>query len=185
MVKTIEKKAEEKMEKTIDVLKSDLSTLRAGRANPKMLDRVMADYYGTPTPISQMASITAPEPRTILIQPWDSKMISIIEKAILTSDIGINPSNDGRVIRLSIPQLTEERRKELVKASKKEGENTKVAIRNIRRTAIEELKAEEKTGAITEDDCKNGENLIQKLTDAKVKKIDEIVKVKETEIMSI
>lgn len=185
MVKDVEKKAEDKMDKAIEILKSDLSTLRAGRANPKMLDRISADYYGTPTPISQMASITAPEPRTILIQPWDSKIISVIEKAILTSDIGINPSNDGRVIRLVIPQLTEERRKELVKLSKKEGENSKIAIRNIRRMAIEELKAEEKTGAITEDDCKNGETIIQKLTDAKIKIIDEIVKAKETEIMSI
>ncbi len=185
MIKTVEKKAEDKMEKTIEILKSDLSTLRAGRANPKMLDRVVADYYGTPTPISQMSSITAPEPRTILIQPWESKMISVIEKAILASDLGINPSNDGRVIRLVIPQLTEERRKELVKTSKKEGENTKVTIRNIRRAAIEELKAEEKTGAISEDDCKNGENIIQKLTDSKIKKIDEIVKAKEEEIMSI
>lgn len=185
MVKDIEKKAEDKMEKAIDVLKAELNTLRAGRANPKMLDRISADYYGTPTPITQMASISAPEPRMIVIQPWDSKTIPIIEKAILASDIGINPGNDGRIIRLVVPQLTEERRKDLVKLSKKEGENAKVAIRNIRRTAIEELKAEQKSSKITEDDCKNGEESLQKITDNKIKKIDDIVKLKEKEIMEI
>jgi ribosome recycling factor len=185
MVKDIETKAEDKMDKAIDVLKAELSTLRAGRANPKMLDRITVDYYGSPTPIAQMASVSAPEPRMILIQPWDSKAIPLIEKAILASDIGINPGNDGRSIRLVIPQLTEERRKELVKLSKKEGENTKVAIRNIRRTAIEELKAAQKSSKITEDDCKDGENSIQKITDNKIKKIDDIVKVKESEIMEI
>jgi ribosome recycling factor len=185
MVKDIEIKAEDKMDKAIDVLKSELNTLRAGRANPKMLDRVTADYYGSSTPISQMASISAPEPRMILIQPWDAKVIPLIEKAILASDIGINPSNDGRSIRLVIPQLTEERRKELVKLSKKEGENTKVAIRNIRRTAIEELKTAQKSSKITEDDCKGGENSIQKITDNKIKKVDEIVKAKDAEIMEI
>jgi ribosome recycling factor len=185
MVKDIETKAEDKMDNAIDVLKAELSTLRAGRANPKMLDRITVDYYGSPTPIAQMASVSAPEPRMILIQPWDSKAIPLIEKAILASDIGINPGNDGRSIRLVIPQLTEERRKELVKLSKKEGENTKVAIRNIRRTAIEELKAAQKSSKITEDDCKDGENSIQKITDNKIKKIDDIVKVKESEIMEI
>jgi ribosome recycling factor len=185
MVKDIETKAEDKMEKAIEVLRSELNTLRAGRANPKMLDKVTADYYGSPTPISQMASISAPEPRMIVIQPWDAKAIPLIEKAILASDIGINPNNDGRSIRLVIPQLTEERRKDLVKQSKKEGENTKVAIRNIRRTAIEELKSAQKSSEITEDDCKSGENSIQKITDNKIKKVDEIIKVKETEIMEI
>jgi len=185
MVKDIEKKAEDKMEKALEVLKAELATLRAGRANPKMLDRITADYYGNPTPISQMASISAPEPRMIVIQPWDSKTIPIIEKAILASDIGINPGNDGRVIRLIVPQLTEERRKDLVKISKKEGENSKVAIRNIRRMAIDELKAAQKSSKITEDECKNGENALQKLTDNKIKKIDEIVKAKEKEIMEI
>jgi ribosome recycling factor len=183
MVNDIEKKADDKMEKAIEVFKAELNTLRAGRANPKMLDRITADYYGTPTPISQMASISAPEPRMIVIQPWDSKTIPLIEKAILASDIGINPGNDGRIIRLVVPQLTEERRKELVKLSKKEGENAKVAVRNVRRTAIDELKAAQKNGGITEDDCKDGEAAVQKLTDNKIKKIDDIVKIKEKEIM--
>jgi ribosome recycling factor len=185
MIKDIEKQAEGKMNKALEVLKAELDTLRAGRANPKLLDKVTVDYYGTPTPISQMATISVPEARLITIQPWDVKSIPLIEKAIMASDIGITPSNDGRLIRLAIPQLTEERRKELVKQAKKEGENSKVAVRNVRRAAIDELKSAQKNSDITEDDCKTGENNMQKLTDNMIKKIDEIVKAKEADIMEI
>lgn len=150
----IHKKLEEKMEKTIAVLKDELLTIRAGRANPNMLDRVMVDYYGTMTPLKQMAGVSSPEPRTILIQPWDKSAMGSIEKAILSSDLGFNPTNDGNSIRINIPQLTEERRKDLIKLVAKTGEQAKVAIRNERREANEAIKKMEKTSELTEDDSK-------------------------------
>ena len=185
MTKEIENKSKEKMVKAIDALQANLNSLRAGRANPRMLDRITVDYYGTQTPLNQMATISVPEPRSITVQPWDQSMLKQIEKAIMASDLGINPSNDGKLIRLVIPQLTEERRKELVKVAKKEGEGAKVAIRNIRRHAITELKAKEKNGGITEDDLKEGEKKMQKLTDEHIKIVDQRVKEKEKEITTI
>lgn len=185
MTKQIENTAKEKMEKALDALQADLNSLRAGRANPRMLDRITVDYYGTQTPLNQMATISVPEPRSITVQPWDASMLKTIEKAIMASDLGINPSNDGKLIRLVIPQLTEERRKELVKVAKKEGENAKVAIRNIRRHSITDMKKKEKDGDITEDDLKNGEKNLQKITDEHIKKVDEKVKEKEKEITTI
>ena len=175
----------DKMDKTIESLEKKFTTVRAGRANPSSLDGVMVDYYGSMTPLKQLATISVPEPRSITVQPWDQSMLKQIEKAIMASDLGINPSNDGKLIRLVIPQLTEERRKDLVKVAKKEGENAKVAIRNIRRHAITDMKKKEKDGDITEDDLKNGEKNLQKLTDEHIKKADEKVKEKEKEITTI
>ena len=177
--------AQEKMQKTMALLRSELSTLRAGRANPRILDRVTVDYYGTPTPINQVGNISAPEPRLLVITPWDPKMIPAIEKAIQTSDIGINPADDGKIIRLAIPELTEERRKELVKTVHKRGEEAKVAIRAIRRDANEQGKKEKKDNALTEDDLKSLETEIQKVTDQMIKEVDKAVEEKEKEIMSI
>lgn len=177
--------AKEKMGKTVTALERELSTLRAGRANASVLDKVLVDYYGTPTLISQMANISSPEARMLVISLWDSSMIPAVEKAILKSDLGINPSNDGKVIRLIFPELTEERRKELVKTVKKKGEESKVAIRSIRRDANEQLKKLKKDSAITEDDQKGYEDDIQKLTDDKIKEIDKILTEKEKEIMAI
>ena len=171
MSNEIKNKANEKMSKAIDNLQSNLNALRAGRANPAMLDRIVVDYYGSPTPVNQMASISAPEPRTLTIQPWDQSALKLIEKAIMNSDLGLNPSNDGKIIRLSIPQLTEERRKELCKLAQKEGENAKVAVRNVRRNAIHDLKASQKNGEITEDALKDFEDEIQKITDKHIKEI--------------
>ena len=185
MVKDIEKNIQEKMEKTLSVLKHELSTLKAGRANPSLLDRISVEYYGTPTPLNQLANIAAPEPRVLTISPWDAKSIPLIEKAILKSDLGINPSNDGKMIRLVIPQLTEERRKDLVKVVKKLGEESKVAIRNIRRDANEHLKKLKKDGEITEDDLKKSEENIQKITDKFIKEADKAVEVKEKEILEV
>lgn len=179
------KDIEEKMKKSISVLKEQLAGLRAGRANPAILDKITVDYYGVPTPINQLGSINVPEARVIVIQPWDTKVLKDIEKAIQKSDIGINPNNDGKVIRLLFPVLTEERRKELCKSSKKYGEDTKIAIRSIRRDAIERLKAQKKNSEITEDDLKNGENDIQKMTDKFIAEVDKIVEVKEKEIMEV
>lgn len=159
----IHKKLEEKMEKTIAVLKDELLTIRAGRANPNMLDRVMVDYYGTMTPLKQMAGVSSPEPRTILIQPWDKSAMGSIEKAILSSDLGFNPTNDGNSIRINIPQLTEERRKDLIKLVAKTGEQAKVAIRNERREANEAIKKMEKTSELTEDDSKKAQDEVQSL----------------------
>lgn len=175
----------EKMTKTLDVLHDELSRLRAGRANTALLDRVSVDYYGAPTPITQLANISVPEARQITIQPWDATIIGHIEKAILASDIGITPNSDGKVIRLIFPSLTEERRKELTKTVKKEGENSKVAIRAIRRDMIEHLKKQKKDGEITEDDLKESEKDIQKITDEYVAKIDKIVEAKIDEIMEV
>ena len=185
MIKDIIVKAEEKMKKTISVLKSDLSTLRAGRANPTMLDRIKVDYYGSPCPLSQVANISAPEPRVLVISPWEKSLIKEIEKAILVSDLGINPSNDGSVIRLVVPELTEETRKNLVKVVKKTGEEAKVALRSIRREANDKIKALKKDGDITEDELKNSEDKVQKIIDSYVKEVDSLVTAKEKEIMSI
>lgn len=185
MVKDILKDAEDRMKKSIEHLKSDLASLRAGRANPAMLDKIMVDYYGEPTPINQLANITVPEARLIVVQPWDKTSIPEIEKAILKSDLGVNPTNDGNVIRIAIPQLTEERRKEIVKIVKKRGEEAKVAIRNIRREANDMLKSSEKDKLISEDESKKGMDEIQKLTDKYIKDIDTILQAKEKDIMEV
>ena len=175
----------EKMEKTISVYSEKLSEVRAGRANPAILNKVKIDYYGTPTPINQVAGISVPEARLIVIQPWDVSILKEIEKSILASDLGINPNNDGKVIRLAFPELNEERRKELVKEVKKMAEEAKVAIRSIRREGIDENKVKQKEGEITEDELKAEEVKIQKITDEYVEKIDNILEQKEKEIMSI
>ena len=175
----------ERMNKTISVLQQELNGLRAGRANPQVLDRVMVDYYGTPTPINQLGNISTPEPRMLFIAVWDQKAIPAVEKAIQKSDVGINPSNDGKVIRLVFPELTEERRKELVKVVRKKGEESKVAIRSIRRDANEQIKKQQKDNELTEDDLKRLEEKIQKLTDELIREIDTIVSAKEKEILSV
>ena len=174
-----------KMQKTVDVVVSDFASVRAGRANAAVLDKITVDYYGVATPLNQVASISSPDPRTLTIQPWDSSLLKAIEKAIQTSDLGINPQNDGRVIRLSFPQLTEERRKELTKQVNKYGENGKVAIRNIRRDAMDKLKAMEKKSEITEDDLKQMEKELQDLTEKRCKQVDEMTAKKETELMAV
>ena len=179
------KSYDEKMAKTIEVVKSDFASVRAGRANAGVLDRLQVEYYGTPTPIQQVASISTPDPRTLQIQPWDASLLKAIEKVIQASDLGINPQNDGRVIRLAVPQLTEERRKELTKQVRKYGENGKVAIRNIRRDAMEKLKAMEKKSEITEDDRKEDEKELQDLTDKRCKEIDALTAAKEKELMAV
>lgn len=175
----------EKMEKTISVFSEKLSEVRAGRANPAILNKVKIDYYGTPTPINQVAGISVPEARLIVIQPWDMSVLKEIEKAILASDIGINPNNDGKVIRLNFPELNEERRKELVKEIKKIAEDAKVAVRSIRREGIDEFKAKQKNSEITEDDLRTAEDKIQKMTDKKIEEIDQLLEAKEKEVMSI
>ena len=176
---------EGKMEKTLDVLLDEFGSIRAGRANPHVLDRIKVDYYGTPTPIQQVGNINVPEARMIVIQPWEKSLLKSIEKAILTSDLGINPTNDGSVIRLVFPELTEERRKDLAKDVKKKGEAAKVAVRNIRRDANESLKKMEKNGDISEDDLKDGNDKIQKLSDKMIDKIDKAVETKTKEIMTV
>ncbi len=175
----------EKMEKSISVYSEKLSEVRAGRANPAILNKIKIDYYGTATPINQVAGVSVPEARLIVIQPWDISVLKEIEKAILASDIGINPNNDGKVIRLAFPELNEERRKELVKEIKKMAEEAKVAIRAIRREGIDSAKAEQKEGNITEDELKQAENDIQKLTDKNIEEIDKILENKEKEVMSV
>ena len=177
--------ATEKMNKTISVMKQEYNSLRAGRANPQALDRIMVDYYGTPMPINQMGNISVPEPRMLIIALWDSKMIPAVEKAIQKSDLGINPANDGKVIRLIFPELTQERRKELAKVIRKKAEESKVAVRSIRRDAMEDIKKQKKDNLLTEDDQKKLEEKVQKLTDEKVKEIDTIAQAKEKEIMSV
>ena len=179
------KEFESKMKKTCEALTSTLATIRAGRANAAVLDQIQVDYYGVPTPIQQVASIATPDPRSLLIQPWDNKLLKGIEKAILSSELGINPQNDGRCIRLVFPPLTEERRRDLVKQTKKYGEESKVAIRNIRRDAIEKFKKQQKASEITEDDYKIAEKDIQKLTDDFIKEIDKITDKKEKELTEI
>lgn len=174
-----------RMDKTIESLKHEFAAIRTGRASVSLLDQVTVDYYGTPSPINQVANISAPEPRLILIQPWDKKMVGPIEKAILQSDLGINPNNDGSTIRLAIPQLTEERRKELVKVVRKRAEEAKVAIRNIRRDANDTLKKEEKAKTLTEDSSKEGQEKIQKLTDNKIKEVDALMEKKEKDVLEV
>ena len=174
-----------KMQKTIEVVMSDFAGVRAGRANAGVLDKITVEYYGTETPIHQVASISTPDPRTLVIQPWDGTLLKAVEKALLASDLGINPQNDGKVIRLIFPQLTEERRKELTKQVKKYGEAGKVAIRNIRRDAMEKFKAMKKKSEITEDDLKELEEDLQKLTDKRCKEIDDLTAKKEAELMAV
>ena len=176
---------ESKMKKTAEVLQTQLAAVRAGRANAAVLDQLTVDYYGVPTPIQQVASISVPDPRSLLIQPWDGSVLKGIEKAILASELGINPQNDGRAIRLVFPQLTEERRKELAKQVKKYGEEAKVAVRNIRRDAIDKFKKQQKASEITEDDYKEIEKDIQKLTDNAIKELEEITDKKEKELFEI
>ena len=185
MIKDIIKKAEDKMKKTMMVLKSDLSTMKAGRANPTMLDRIQVEYYGSMVPLSQVGNISAPEPRVLLIQPWEKSILKDIERSILKSDLGINPSNDGTVIRLMVPELTEETRKNLVKSIKKAGEDSKVAIRSIRRESNDKIKNLKKDGNLSEDEVKNVEEDIQKLTDNYIKQVDIIIDDKEKEVMSV
>ena len=179
------KEFEHKMTRTCESLNTTLATIRAGRANAAVLDQIFVDYYGVPTPIQQMASISTPDPRSLIIAPWDHSVLKSIEKAILASDLGINPQNDGRAIRLVFPPLTEERRKDLVKQTKKYGEEAKVAIRNIRRDAIEKFKKQQKASEMTEDDYKIAEKDIQKLTDDFIKEIDKITEKKEKELTEI
>ena len=176
---------EDRMEKAVGAYERNLSEIRAGRANPAVLNKVKIDYYGVSTPISQVAGVSVPEARLIVIQPWDASVLKEIEKAILTSDIGINPNNDGKVIRLAFPELTEERIKELVKDIKKMAEEAKVAVRSVRRDGIDEFKTKQKNSEITEDDLKVAESEIQKLTDTKIADIDAILEKKEKEVMSI
>ena len=184
-MKEINKEFDAKMGKTIEVVKSDFASVRAGRANAGVLDKITVDYYGAPTPLNQVAAISSPDPRVLQIQPWDASLLKVIEKAIQVSDLGINPQNDGRVIRLMFPQLTEERRKELTKQVRKYGENGKVAIRNIRRDAMDKYKALEKKGELTEDDRKEHEKEIQDITDKRCKEIDELTVKKEAELMAV
>jgi len=176
---------EGKMKKTVEVLQGQYSTIRAGRANPSVLEQIKVEYYGTPTPINQIAGVSTPDPRTLMITPWDAGSLKLIEKAIMTSDLGINPANDGRVLRLQFPQPTEERRKELIKQVYKQAEESKVAIRNIRRDAVEKYKAQKKKGEITEDDLTDTEKDLQKLTDNYIKEIDKVAEKKEAEIKEI
>lgn len=176
---------ESRMTKALSALKTEFNTVRAGRANPALLDRLSVDYYGTPTPVKQMANISAPEPRLLVIQPWDKSVIPEVEKAIMKSDLGLTPNNDGTVIRLSIPQLTQERRAELVKVVRKKAEECKVAIRNIRRDANDLVKEMQKEGDISEDDERRSQEEIQKITDKYVKMVDEQLAHKESEIMEV
>jgi ribosome recycling factor len=185
MINVIIDESKIKMDKAIDRFHEELGTLRAGRANPKMLDKVIVNYYGAPTPINQLANISVPEPRMIMVQPFDTSVISDVEKGIQTSDLGLNPSNDGKVIRLMVPELTQERRKDLVKLVKKYGEECKVAIRNVRRHAIHDMKEQQKNGDITEDDLSQGEKEIQEVTDQEVKNIDVLIKEKTAEVMEV
>ena len=185
MVEDVLTEAENKMNKTLEVLKRELASIRTGRASPALVERLQVEYYGVPTPLNQVATISAPEPRLLVIQPWEKGMIGTIEKAILKSDLGLTPTNDGKVIRLAIPQLTEERRREMTKIVKKRTEEGRVALRNLRRDALEELKKAEKEKLISEDDMKRGQDKLQKLTDSYIAKADEVGQRKEQEIMEI
>lgn len=185
MADAVMNEAKQKMKKAEESLQRQLGQIRAGRANASLLDRITVNYYGAPTPVNQLASISVPEARVLMITPFDKSTIEDVEKAILASDIGLNPANDGNVIRLVIPQLTEERRKELAKDVKKEAENAKVAVRNVRRDAMDDYKKQQKNGDITEDDLRNMEKDIQKLTDDSVKEIDRIVSEKEKELLEV
>lgn len=185
MIDTIKEDLEEKMAKAVNAFKSDLSTIRTGKANPSLLEKVVVDYYGTPTPINQMANISAPEAKMLVVQPWDKSVISTIEKAIMKSDLGLNPSSDGNIIRLVIPQLTQETRKDLVKKVKKKSEEAKIGIRNIRRDGNEQLKSIEKSKEINEDEHKKAQDDVQKLTDKYIAEVEKILDNKENEIMEI
>ena len=176
---------EDKMNKTLEVLQSEYGTIRAGRANPHVLDRIKVDYYGTPTPLQQVGNISVPEARMIVIQPWEKNLMKVIEKAIMTSDLGINPTNDGTVIRLVFPELTEERRKQLAKDVKKKGEAAKVAMRNVRRDANDSFKKMEKAGELSEDDLELAMDKIQKMIDKMTEKVDKAVEVKTKEILTV
>ena len=181
----VKKQLEEKMSRTIEALKTEFTTIRAGRANAQMLDKIRVDYYGTPTPINQVGAISVPEPRTLMINPWDKTAMPEIEKAIRNSDLGLNPTNDGQVIRISVPALTEERRKELAKQASKDAEEFKVRLRNERRDANDKLKKMEKEGEITEDDLKKSQDEVQKVTDKFIKEVDSLLKAKEQDIMAV
>ena len=185
MYKDVINTAKDKMEKTKDVLKRELQALRAGRANPQLLDRITVDYYGIQTPLSQMANISAPEPRLLTISLWDTKALPLVEKAILKSDLGLNPTNDGKMIRLAIPELNEERRKEIVKVAKRQSEEARIAVRNVRRDANDQIKSLQKDGKITEDDRDRGLDVVQKTTDEHIAKIDTELKNKEAEVMAV
>ncbi len=185
MVGDVITEAENKMKKTIDVLKKDLTGIRTGRANPALVDRLSVEYYGVPTPLNQMANVSTPEPQLLVIQPWDKSMIPPIEKAILKSELGLTPTNDGRVIRLAIPRLSEERRRELVKLVRRRAEEAKVAIRNCRREGVDDLKELEKEKIISEDELKRGQERIQKGTDARIEDVDRVTAMKEKEILEV
>lgn len=184
-MKETQNKLQQQMDKTIEALKHEFATIRAGRANAQMLDKIRVDYYGTPTPINQVGSISVPEPRTLMINPWDKSAMKEIEKAIRNSDLGFNPTNDGDVIRISVPALTEERRKELCKQAKKVAEEFKVRLRNERRDANDKLKKLEKEGEITEDDLKKAQDNVQKMTDKYTKEIEALLDIKEKDIMAV
>lgn len=185
MIPEIKKKTEDRMKGAFEALKHEFSTIRTGRASLSLLDDVKVDYYGTPSPLNQVATLALPDARTITIQPWETKMLGVIEKSLQKSDLGVNPVNDGKIIRLVMPQLTEERRKELAKRAKKMAEDSKVAIRNVRRDSNEALKKAEKDKAITEDDLKKSEQEIQKMTDEYIKRVDEALVHKDKEIMEV
>ncbi len=184
-IKEILSTAQTKMQKTIEALRVDLASVRAGRASVSLLDKVMVEYYGTPTPVNQVASVTVPEPRMIVIQPWEKNLLKDIERAIMKSDLGLNPNSDGSVIRLNLPQLTEERRKELVKTVHKKAEDARVSIRNLRREANDSVKKAEKAKEITEDEAKKANDDIQKMTDKFIKEVDTVMEHKEKEVMEI
>lgn len=185
MIKEITSSIEDKMKKTLEAMKKDFASLRAGRATPSLLDKIVVEYYGAMSPINQLANVSVPEPRLLVIQPWDKNVISDIERAIMKSDLGLTPSSDGSLIRISIPQLTQERRNDLVKVIKKKAEDARVSIRNLRREANDELKLFEKEGDISEDDNRRGQEEVQKLTDKYVKEVDLILDNKEKEIMEV
>lgn len=185
MFKELFATTEKRMLKAEENLRKEFASMRAGRANPMLLEKVTVDYYGTPTPINHLANISVPDPRNLIVQPWDKNSLAAIEKAILKSNLGLTPTNDGSLIRLNIPQLTEERRKELVKTVKKKAEEAKIAVRNIRRDANEQLKSLEKEGGISEDDSKRYQDEIQRLTDQQIKEIDKILTIKEKDIMEV
>lgn len=185
MTTEIKKQAQTKMDKAIQVLKKDLAAIRAGRANPALLDKVVVEYYGADTPLNQVANISTPDPRSLVVQPWDPSVLADVERAIINSDLGLTPNNDGKVIRITIPMLTEERRNELIKVVKKTGEESKVAIRNIRREANDELKKLGKEGEITEDESRRGQDEIQKMTDRYIKEVDQVIRQKEKEMLEI
>ena len=185
VIKEITSSIEDKMKKTLEAMKKDFASLRAGRATPSLLDKIVVEYYGAMSPINQLANVSVPEPRLLVIQPWDKNVISDIERAIMKSDLGLTPSSDGSLIRISIPQLTQERRNDLVKVLKKKAEDARVSIRNLRREANDELKLFEKEGDISEDDNRRGQEEVQKLTDKYVKEVDIILDNKEKEIMEV